>query len=373
MAASDWRHVKKILCVRLDAAGDVLMTTPALKALKESGRGRRITLLTSSAGAGIARLVPVIDEVVAYDAPWVKDDVLRRDSSKEFSIVRKIRKMGFDAAVIFCVFSQNPLPAAFLCYLADIPRRLAYCRENPYRILTDWIPDPEPGKFIRHEVERQLDLVKAIGCRPGDARFSLQIPGQSIRSMRHILHELNSGAHRRSVVIHPGAAALSRRYPPEHFAVVADLIVKDLGTNVIFTGAHSEQNLVDRIRSLMTMPSHSLAGRLDIGKLCALISSVDLLITNNTGPAHIAAAVGTKMVDIYALTNPQHTPWKVESRVLSHDVPCKYCYKSVCPRGHNNCLRLISPKKVIQAAGELLNNRNMERAHVHARHQRSLP
>ncbi len=358
MASADWNNAKNILCVRLDSAGDVLMTTPALRAVKESKKGRRVTLLTSSTGAGIAKLVPVVDDIIVYDAPWVKNDIVCSNSKKEYAMVRKLRQCRFDAAVIFCVFSQNPLPAAFLCHLADIPLRLAYCRENPYRILTDWIPDPEPKKFIRHEVERQMDLVKTIGCKPRDENFCLRIRPHAHRTVRQILHELKIYVRQPSVIIHPGAAALSRRYPPENFAVVADTVIKNLGTNVIFTGTLSELNLVNRIQSLMRMPSYSLAGRLDIEMLCALIAEVNLIITNNTGPAHIAAAVGTKMVDIYALTNPQHTPWKAESRVLSHDVPCKYCYKSVCPEGHHNCLRLISPEKVIQAAAELLDNQN---------------
>jgi ADP-heptose:LPS heptosyltransferase len=82
-----------------------------------------------------------------------------------------------------------------------------------------------------------------------------------------------------------------------------------------------------------------------------------VLITNNTGPAHIAAAVGTPVVDVYALTNPQHTPWRVSSRVLSFDVPCKNCFKSVCPHGHNDCLRRIEPEAVARAAFELLDER----------------
>lgn len=358
MAVTDWKKAKNILCVRLDSAGDVLMTTPALKALKESKSGRRITLLTSTTGSKIAELVPVIDHIITYDAPWVKNDINRRDSKGEYSIVRKLRHLRFDAAIIFCVFSQNPLPSAFLCHLANIPLRLAYCRENPYKILTDWIPDPEPKTVIRHEVKRQLDLVRTLGCIPGDESFSLRIPEQALRSVRKILQKMNISSRQPSVIIHPGASAISRRYPPEKFAIVADMIVKKLGTHVIFTGTMSEQDLIDKIRSFMTVPSHSLAGRLDIRKLCALISTVKLLITNNTGPAHIAAAVGTKIVDIYALTNPQHTPWKAKSRILSYDVPCKYCYKSVCPEGHNNCLRLISPQQVIKAASELLNNHN---------------
>ena len=95
----------------------------------------------------------------------------------------------------------------------------------------------------------------------------------------------------------------------------------------------------------------------NLDELVAIIAIAPLLIANNTGPVHIAAAVGTPVVDLYALTNPQHTPWGVPHRVLSHDVPCKYCYKSICPEGHHNCLRLITPDSVVRAACELLNEK----------------
>jgi ADP-heptose:LPS heptosyltransferase len=104
----------------------------------------------------------------------------------------------------------------------------------------------------------------------------------------------------------------------------------------------------------MRAPSHSLQGRLRLAELAALLARAPLLIANNTGPVHVAAAVGTPAVDLYALTNPQHTPWGVPSRVLFHDVPCKFCYKSVCPQGHHDCLRLVPPEAVVAAARELL-------------------
>jgi ADP-heptose:LPS heptosyltransferase len=88
--------------------------------------------------------------------------------------------------------------------------------------------------------------------------------------------------------------------------------------------------------------------------LAAVLTRASLLISNNTGTVHVAAAVGTPIVDLYALTNPQHTPWQVPHRVLFHDVPCKYCYKSVCPEGHHHCLRLVNPDQVLQAVTELL-------------------
>jgi ADP-heptose:LPS heptosyltransferase len=154
-------------------------------------------------------------------------------------------------------------------------------------------------------------------------------------------------------LIHPGATAASRRYPAESFAVAARRLVRDVGCDVIFTGTAAETELIERIRRDMAAPSHSVAGRLDLDTLAGLIAQAPLLISNNTGPVHIAAAVGTPVVDLYALTNPQHTPWQVPHRVLFHDVGCKYCYKSVCPEGHHDCLRLVSPDAVVQAAVSL--------------------
>jgi ADP-heptose:LPS heptosyltransferase len=104
----------------------------------------------------------------------------------------------------------------------------------------------------------------------------------------------------------------------------------------------------------MRAPTRSLAGRLSLPELGAIVQAADLLVANNTGPVHLAAALGTPVVDLYALTNPQHTPWQVENRVLFHDVPCRNCYKSVCPQGHHDCLRRVEPERVAAAAGELL-------------------
>jgi ADP-heptose:LPS heptosyltransferase len=133
-----------------------------------------------------------------------------------------------------------------------------------------------------------------------------------------------------------------------------DLLAATQACQVVFTGEASEAALVESIRSRMAAPTRSLAGALDLGELGALIEQADLLVSNNTGPAHMAAALGTPVVDLYALTNPQHTPWRVESRVLFHDVPCRNCYKSRCPEGHHDCLRRVEPERVAAAARELL-------------------
>jgi lipopolysaccharide heptosyltransferase II len=349
-----WRKAKKILCVRLDSLGDVIMTTPAIRALKESIPGCQINLLTSPSGAQVVPLVSEVDEVIIFEAPWMKATMLQENSQSVRDIVDLLRQEGFDAAVIFTVYSQNPLPSALMCYLAEIPLRLAYCRENPYQLLTHWMPELEPDKLERHEVRRHLDLVGVLGVHTEDERMQLLVTETAQEQVQNKLTELGVDRDKPLVIIHPGASAPSRRYPPERFAEVARKLALDHHHEIVFTGSTEEQELVTRIQRKMAADSISLAGRLELDELAALISDAQLLISNNTGPVHVAAALNTPVVDLYALTNPQHTPWGVPNRVLFHDVPCKFCYKSVCPEGHHNCLRLVNPDDVVMAAIDLL-------------------
>jgi lipopolysaccharide heptosyltransferase II len=347
-----WREARNILCIRLDYLGDVLMTTPALRALRQVP-GRRITLLTSPGGAAVAPYLPEVDDTIVYAAPWLKHGTAA-DPAADFAMIDRLRARGFDAAVIFTVYSQNPLPAAMLCHLAGIPLRLAHCRENPYRLLTHWVAETEPQQQLRHEVRRQLDLVARIGARCPDrdsARLSFAVPPADRESVRALL-----AAHRvgpRFMVLHPGASAASRRYPTAQFREAARLLAQHAGHALVFTGSADEGGLIDEIRAGLPA-THSLAGQLDLGQLGALIALAPLLVSNNTGPAHLAAALGTPVVDLYALTNPQHTPWQVPARVLYQDVACRYCYKSACPHGHHACLAGVAPERVLRAALELL-------------------
>lgn len=350
--AGCWSRAKNILCIRLDSMGDVLMTTPAMRALKESGPDRRVTLLTSRAGREAGLFAPMVDRVLVYDAPWMKA-TLKRDADEDESFIHSLKSKCFDAAIIFTVYSQNPLPAAFLCHLAGIPLRLAHCRENPYQLLTDWIPEKEPHNGVRHEVQRQLDLVQAIGCSTADERLSLEIPSRVRRDMRRRLARHDVDPDQPWVVIHPGASAPARRYPPENFAALAGILTNEHGWQTVYTGSAAERPLVEEIRARSKAPSLSLAGRLSFAELAALIDLAPILISNNTGPAHIAAAAGTPVIDLYAPTNPQHQPWGVPHRVLFHDVACKYCYKSVCPQQHHDCLRKLRPEDVAVATLEL--------------------
>jgi lipopolysaccharide heptosyltransferase II len=353
MTSAGWAQARRILGVRLDAMGDVLMTTPALRALKASAPGRHITLLTSPAGADIAALVPDVDDVIVYEAPWVKATGPRQNGRTDRDMIERVRGERFDAAVIFTVYSQNPLPAALFCWLADIPLRLAHCHENPYQLLSDWVRDPEPATGIRHEVRRQLDLVATIGARTESECLSLDVPETALRSVRQRLDRLGIDAARGWVLMHPGASAVSRRYPTERFAAVARALLAQ-GIQILLTAGPEEDHLLADI--VQRLPGDGLPVLCDLAldELAALASCATLLVSNNSGPVHIAAAVGTPVVDLYALTNPQHTPWQVPHRVLFHDVPCKYCYRSVCPEGHHACLRGVPSESVVTATLDLL-------------------
>jgi ADP-heptose:LPS heptosyltransferase len=349
---STWQPARKLLCVRLDSAGDVLMTTPALAALKEAAPGRHLTLLTSPSGAHAARLVPAVDEIIEFRAPWMKQPCANAGTDR--ALINRLAAGGYDGAVVFTVYSQSPLPAAYLVYLAGVPRCLAHSRENPYHLLSDWVQDPEPQQRVRHEVRRQLDLVATIGAVPKSESLTIAIPNVARRRAAAALATLRIPRDGPLVVAHVGASAASRRYPPRRFAAALDLVVLEQGARVLLTGDASEISLVESVRGAMRAPAYTLAGCLDFAELCAIVETADVLVSNNTAPVHIAAAVGTPVVDLYALTNPQHVPWRVPHRLLFHDVPCRYCYKSECPAQHHDCLARVAPAEVADAARALL-------------------
>ena len=342
----DWDQAQNILCVRLDQLGDVLMSTPAIRALKNSVPARRITLLSSASGSAAAPYVPELHDAIVYAAPWMKSSG-PHNSAIDLALIRMLQSRRFDAAVIFTSYSQSPLPAALLCTLADIPLRVAHCRENPYHLLSDWVRDPEPHDKVRHEVRRQLDLVAAVGSHTREQRLSFSIPAADIAWARQRLDALDIDPAQPWLLLHPGASAPSRRYPASQWRDVADRFATTLHCPLVFTGAASETALIALIRHAMDAPSHSLAGALTLGRFAAMISLAPLIITNNSAPAHLAAAVGTPVVDLYALTNPQHTPWQVPCRVLFHPVPCRFCYKSICPEQHHDCLAKVTPERVV--------------------------
>lgn len=354
---SEYPLYKHILVVRLDNMGDVLMSGPAIRALKERF-GARITLLTSRSGSGIAPFLPDIDGLIVADVPWVRAGL---DSGGYSELVEQIRLAAFDLAVIFTVYSQSPLPAALLCWQAGIPVRLAYCRENPYELLTDWIPDDEPYSIIRHQVERDLRLVGHIGVSPGYDRLGVRLqPGAAERCVG-LLTEAGVDTGKPWIVLHPGVSETKREYPLALWIEVAVKLRRELGLQLVVTGAAKEKALAEALCAAAGGAAagiYSVAGRLNMESLIALIAGSRLVISVNTVTAHICAATGTPVVVLYAMTNPQHTPWKVRSEVLTYSVDAALCSR-------NEVVRYVSglwaqetpppaPERVVEAVWELL-------------------
>lgn len=352
-----WRLARRILAVRLDNLGDVLVTTPALHAIKSSLPHARLTLLASPVGAQVAELNPDIDDIIVYDAPWMDPwHKLPQDSQREQEMIARVRQEHFDAAIISTSYHQSALPAAYLCYLADIPLRLAASIDGPGSLLTTRHKHPER---MMHEVERGLDLVGAVGLTTSETDLVLRVPVRAREAVFNLLASRGVDPTHPLIVVHAGCSMPARTYPWEMYAGVIDLLIEQFNATIALTGSNDERELVERIPGRVQAEHRSstlpLAGALSFPDLCALIEAADLTITNNTGPMHISAAVKTPVIALFALTNPpeQWGPWHVVHRQLYHDVSCRLCYSRICPYGHE-CLRLVTPDMVVASVGEVL-------------------
>jgi lipopolysaccharide heptosyltransferase II len=334
------------------------MTTPAIQALKNSVPGRKITLLAAPSGQAIARFIPEIDEVITFHVPW-QGKASQGSQEAVTAMIDQLKSRQFDASVLFTVYSQNPLPTAMLCYMAGIPNIAGYCRENPYGLMSDWLPDSEPLYEIKHEVIRQLDLVKSLGATVTDEKLSLHIPPEAFRSLDQKLQERGIDVTKPWLLLHPGVSEVRRQYPAELFAEAAKELAETFGFQVVLTGVASEKPLTEQIAQAVGLKAFSLAGELSLEELLALIQRAPLLIANNTGPVHMAAALQTPVVVLYAATNPQHTPWQVPHKVLYFDVPeerrsknviIEYAYEKAFPQTP----AMVAPQQIVEAAKELL-------------------
>lgn len=351
-----WDACRKILCIRADNMGDVLMSSPAFRALKESFNSE-ITLLTSSMGAEIGHLIPEVDRVMTFDFPWVQ--ISRSSESDDvLSIVGEIKKRGFDGCIVFSVYSQNSLPAAFVAYLAHIPLRLAYCREKPYGLLTHWVPDKEPYSYILHQVERDLRLVSTIGAKSKNKRLSLHVRQLDLSPKLQVYIK---SVRRGYFVFHPGVSEQKRRYPVDYWADLGKAVYKEFKMPIFFTGSGEEIDLNREIVLKIGKGAVSVAGLFTLEEVASLIGRANALIAVNTGTVHIAAALQTPVLVLYAQTNPQHCPWMVPYKCLQFSVADSLKSQNEVIRFVNNVYyrKLVpvpSAEVALMALRELLSN-----------------
>jgi len=322
---------ERILVIRADNMGDVLMSGPAIRALKESF-GASVTLLTSRAGSGIVPFLEDIDALIVADVPWVRAGL---DPGGYQVLLEQLRAAAFDLAVIFTVYSQSSLPAALLCWQAGIPVRLAYCRENPYALLTHWVPDEEPYSLIRHQVDRDLRLVRQVGAYTKDDRIRVNLPRGAAERCSHLLREAGVDTGKPWVVLHPGVSEAKREYPLSLWVEVAKRLRAETGLQLVVTGAAKDVEMAEALcegagscEDQDGAGIFSVAGRLDMEAFIALIAGSLLVVSVNTVTAHLCAATGTPVVVLYAMTNPQHTPWGVRCEVLPFTVDPALCSRN---------------------------------------------
>ncbi|WP_134090518.1 glycosyltransferase family 9 protein [Olivibacter sp. XZL3] len=313
-----WQGCKNILVVRADNLGDVLMSSPAFRALKESF-GCRITLLTSSEGSKAASLLPMVDEMIAIDLPWVG---LKQSSNIEGvnGLVSRLRLASFDACVIFTVYSQSALPAAIIAWMAGIPRRLAYCRENPYELINYWVPEKEPYEVIKHQVERDLDLVERVGAVTVNRKIAIAIEKEAFSRVKSKLHQLGMDGTRPFAVFHPGVSEEKRKFPEELWIQLAAEWRAVLDAPIVFTGSEGERPLTERLSRQLGRDAYSTGGLFSLEEFAALLKMSKLVISVNTATIHLAAAVDTPQVVLYAQTNPQHHPWMATAHIMEYSI-----------------------------------------------------
>jgi ADP-heptose:LPS heptosyltransferase len=333
----------KVLIARLDNDGDVLLSGPAVRAVQASGA--EVTLLVGPRGRQAAALLPGVDDVLVWHCPWIDADPQPVERGDVLDLVDRVAAGRFDVALLLTSFHQSPLPLALLLRMAGIRRLGAHSVDYPGTLLDVRHELPEEGL---HEVERALSTAAALGfpLPPADDG------GLAVRRPLPDTTELTGpGPY---LVIHPGASVPARAWPVERCAELARALVDD-GHRVVVTGGPSERDLtatvVDGVRAV-----RDLGGRTDFAGLADVLDRADAVVVGNTGPAHLAAAVGTPVVSLFAPTVPAErwAPY-TRQRILLGDlgIACAGCRARTCPVPGHPCLTSVGVADVVAAVKQI--------------------
>ncbi len=341
--------LRRVLLARVDNLGDVLLMTPAFRAIRQTLPWAHLALLAGPAGCEVGKLNPDIDETILYHA--LSEDVyfqLPQDPEREMAAIQALKERNFDAALIFTSYKQSALQVAYLCYLAGIPLRAAGSFEGSGSLLTHRhrYEETVPPK---HETLRGLELMDSLGFPPVEPEMVLVPREEDEEGATRLLERYGV---EQFVVVHPGSSASSRTYPAERYASVVEELADKNGLPVLVTGGPGEEALTHRVAGSAGI---ALGGETSFGEFASLVGRAAAVVTNNTGTTHVASALKTPVVTVFAGTNPpeQWGPWRTPHHLLTHPVPCAPCYKRICPIGHE-CLTGIAPYSVVEATLDLL-------------------
>jgi ADP-heptose:LPS heptosyltransferase len=327
------------LVARLDSAGDVLITGPAVRAI--AAVNDRVTFLAGPRGREAAELLPGVDEVIEWQAPWVDFDSPELTASHVESLVKQLRDVRPDRVFIFTSFHQSPLPLALICRMADVPWIGAICEDYPGTLLD-----------LRHHVadgiaepERALSLAHAGGglLLAGDGG-ALRL-GPLPPLPEDLAEMISAGSF---VVFHPGAAVPARRPTAARSAAMVTALV-EAGLRVLVTGGPDETELTAAVAGDLAA---DLGGRTTLATLAAVYTAAAVVVVPNTGPAHLAAAVGAPVVSLFAPVVPA-TQWMPYGRRVirlgNQDAPCRLTRARECPVAGHPCLDGITDAELLAA------------------------
>ena len=326
--------------------GDAVMTTPALAGIREGFPDARIVLLARPLVAELFRHHPDVDEVMVYERPGRHEGTLGR-----LRLAGELRRRRFDGALLL----QNAFDAALIAFLGRIQERAGYPTDGRRILLT--LPVPlTPGILERHEVEYYLCLLDGLGIpRPMPASLKLTVTEEEKEAMatRLALFGIERGAP--IVAINPGATfGSAKRWYPDRFAAVADALSEEWGAAIVVVGSPAEAPLAGEIEAATRKPLINLAGKTSVRDLMALLSLSAFLVTNDSGPMHIGAALGVPLVAIFGPTDWRRTsPWTSLAKVVRVEIDCSPCRLRTCDRGHE-CMLGVTPEMVVGAALQLL-------------------
>jgi len=349
--ASELRDPAKIMVRATNWVGDAVISLPALEALRNRFPRAEIVLVSKPWVSELYWHHPAVSRQIVYDA-----DGKHRGSRGFGKLIDAIRAEGFDAAILF----QNAFQAAWMAWRARIPVRLGYARDARATLLTDAIDVP-PRAAYGHQAYYYLQLLFLAGvidkpepARPmGEARLVLE-NAERAWAANH-LRLLGLEGPRFLVGLNPGAIyGGAKRWLPHRFAALADRLIGALHADVLIFGSPAERPLAERIARAMRHTPTILAGATTLRQFMALLAQCRLVVTNDSGPMHLAAALGLPLVAIFGSSDDRSTgPLSSRARVVKHAVPCSPCMRRECPIDFR-CMTGVTVEDVYRAALELV-------------------
>ncbi len=342
------KSINRILVIRTDKIGDVVLSLPVVSALRNCYPESTIAMMVQPGVREIVEDYPGLNSVL-YDTP--EDHNLQGF----IRLIRTFKQGSFDAALLL----HPTLRLALAMVFAGIPIRIG-TGYRFYSLLFNRRIIEHRKDSRRHEIEYNLSLAEAIGADVSEILFRIHVLPEAIDRVTEILNEMGVEPDRPLVVLHPGSKGSALEWPRRAFGELAERLTTELNAQVILTGGKGEQGVIDEVLRPVSEKVWTLVDSLTLKELVALLKKADLVIANSTGPLHLAAAVGTTVIGIYPPCAPMHArrwgPYGQLENVLIPVVPeCRRCVKASCV--YWNCMEAVSVGRVFQLAGEKLHKR----------------